>query len=132
MIALAVLALSATVALAARPEGHGPKQPDANVDVPSGSEAPGIEESEAPDTDAPEKSEEPDVDESETPEATDGEAAAEHPDNHGKIVSEAAQAETPNGFANHGASVRAVARDNHGHSADKAAAKAARAKAPKK
>ena len=67
--------------------------------------------------------------------ATDGETAetetedaatGEHPDNHGKLVSEAAQTETPDGFDNHGALVRSVAQDNHGHSTDKAAAKAAR------
>ena len=84
---------------------------------------------------APKATEEPD-DERETPDATDGEAtvdaAAERPDNHGKLVSDTAQAEIPDGFDNHGAWVRSVARDNGGHSADKAAAKAARTKAPKK
>lgn len=34
----------------------------------------------------------------------------EHPDNHGAIVSQAAQGETPAGWANHGAYVSAVAR----------------------
>ena len=62
LIALTVLALSATVVLAGRPIGHGPKQPDAKIDVPSGSEAPGTEAYEAPDTDAPKATEEPDDD----------------------------------------------------------------------
>jgi hypothetical protein len=40
--------------------------------------------------------------------------AAEHPDNHGKAVSEAAQATTPGGFDNHGQYVKTIATDNHG------------------
>jgi hypothetical protein len=34
--------------------------------------------------------------------------------NHGAVVCGAAQAETPDGYANHGAYVSEVARDNHG------------------
>ena len=40
--------------------------------------------------------------------------AAEHPDNHGKTVSEAATGPTPEGSGNHGQYVRTVATDNHG------------------
>jgi hypothetical protein len=40
---------------------------------------------------------------------------AAHPDNHGKIVSEAAKAPTPAGFDNHGQYVRTIASDNRGH-----------------
>ena len=53
--------------------------------------------------------------------------AAEHPDNHGKLVSAAAQDPTPDGFHNHGQYVRTIAADNHGqavaagHAPDKGA-----------
>ena len=33
----------------------------------------------------------------------------------GKLVSEAAQGATPAGFDNHGAYVKTIAQDNHGH-----------------
>ena len=42
-----------------------------------------------------------------------------HPDNHGLLVSEAAQSPTPTGFANHGAYVRTIAQANAGHAAPK-------------
>ena len=139
LIALAVLALSATVAFAGRPDSapptHANAQGPAATDTPDGDEDeapdadetddPDIDEGEAPETDAPET----EAPETEAPDATDAEAA-EHPDNHGKLVSEAAQTETPDGYDNHGAWVRTVARDNNGHSADKAAAKQARKTKP--
>jgi hypothetical protein len=37
-----------------------------------------------------------------------------HPDNHGKLVSEAAHLTTPAGFRNHGAYVSSIARGDHG------------------
>jgi hypothetical protein len=40
--------------------------------------------------------------------------AGTHPDNHGKTVSEAAQATTPAGFDNHGAYVSSIAKQNAG------------------
>jgi hypothetical protein len=43
---------------------------------------------------------------------------ADHPDNHGAVVSEVAHATPPPG-QNHGQQVREVARDNHGHEDDK-------------
>jgi hypothetical protein len=45
--------------------------------------------------------------------AEDTTTEAEEP-NHGAVVCGAAQAETPDGYANHGAYVSEVARDNHG------------------
>lgn len=52
------------------------------------------------------------------PDADDAPSAnadpAEHPDNHGAAVSEAASGDTPGGFDNHGQYVRSVATDNHG------------------
>lgn len=143
LIALAVFALSATVAFAARPTSTPPTHagaqgpaatetadgdedgaPDADeTDDPDVDEAP---ETDAPETDAPEtEAPETDAPETDAPDATDR-AAAEHPDNHGKLVSAAAQTETPEGYDNHGAWVRSVAQVNHGHSAEKAAAKQAR------
>lgn len=65
---------------------------------------------------------------------TVGEEPAEeegsHPDNHGKIVSEAAHSETPEGFRNHGAYVSSVARGEKAEKAAKApkVAKAAKGK----
>ena len=111
LIALAVLALSATIVLAGRPAA-----PVAHPDVPAPSHDTGdpAEQAtpEAPDeSEAAESPDAPDPSEADAPDA----AATEHPDNHGKLVSEAAQAETPDGFANHGAYVRTIARDNHGH-----------------
>ena len=117
LVALAVLALSATGALAGRSALSAPPSPVATQN--QGDEQ--GDESEAPDADAPDEAEAPDADESETadsPDASDGDAAdaAEHPDNHGLLVSEAAKGETPAGFDNHGAYVRTIAQDNHGHS----------------
>jgi hypothetical protein len=40
-----------------------------------------------------------------------------HPDDHGALVSAAAKAVTPAAFANHGAYVRSIAMQNHGHGA---------------
>ena len=45
--------------------------------------------------------------------AEDATTETEEP-NHGAVVCGAAQAETPDGYANHGAYVSEVARDNHG------------------
>ena len=139
LIALAVLALSATVAFAGRPDSAPPTRANAQgpavTDTLAGDEgeAPDAEEAEDPDTDEGEAPEtdapETDAPETEASDATD-EETAEHPDNHGKLVSEAAKTETPEGYDNHGAWVRTVASDNSGHSADKAAAKQARKTKP--
>lgn len=50
----------------------------------------------------------------EAPTAPTVETAGEHPENHGKYVSEAAQVETPEGCDNHGAYVRIIARSDLG------------------
>ena len=54
--------------------------------------------------------------------------AASHPDNHGAVVSEAAQGPTPAGFDNHGQYVKTIATDNAGPAE---AAKHAPTKTPK-
>ena len=124
LMALAILALSAGVALAGRGshpiatgEPTGPTAQNENTGGDAESEAP---ESEAPESEAPE-SEAPDAGtpDAGTPDA--GAPAGQHPDNHGKTVSEAAQAVTPAGFANHGAWVSSVAKQNHGHDTSGAA-----------
>ena len=131
LIALAVLALSAGVAMAGRgahlaptvPSGPTLQGDQADQDGQTGDEDADAPETDAPETEAPET----DAPETEAPE-TDGSggapdaAPATHPDNHGALVSAAAQAATPPGnFANHGAYVRSVATANAGHQASGAA-----------
>jgi hypothetical protein len=118
LIALAVLALSATAALAGRSVLSTPQDQVVSQHEQGDEQA---EESEAPDTDTGEAAE-GDADESGAPDAPAADESAttdtttgEHPDNHGKLVSEAAQGATPAGFANHGAYVKTIAQDNHGH-----------------
>ena len=54
------------------------------------------------------------TDEEPAEEAPADEVAAEHPDNHGMTVSEAAKGPTPETSTNHGQYVRSIATDNHG------------------
>jgi hypothetical protein len=113
VIAIAVLALTAGVALAGRSALSTPTA--ASDGLHRASEAAGKTvpvagelENAAPDADE-------DIDE----DAADAPAVAgEHPDNHGKLVSQAAQAATPAGFDNHGEYVKSVATVNAGHAAD--------------
>ncbi len=114
MIALAVLALSATAALAGRTILSTPHTQAASQQEQGDQQA---EESEAPDpSEAPEASDAPESpDPSEADSSTTDAAAGVHPDNHGKLVSEAAQSATPDGFDNHGAYVKTIAQNNAGH-----------------
>ena len=124
LIALAVLALSATVTLAGRTvlsvphdqvatQNQGDEQTEA-------SESPEPSESDAPDaSEAPDAAKAPESPDPSETDSADG-ATGVHPDNHGKLVSEAAQGPTPAGFDNHGAYVRTIAQNNHGHSGDAA------------
>jgi len=100
-IAFVVLALSAGAVFATSPTLPSQANDHAKTAVDKGgadgSEAP---ESEAPESEAPE-SDAPKVD---AP-ASDGAPA----DNHGALVSAAAQMDTPDGFPNHGAFVSCVA-----------------------
>jgi hypothetical protein len=128
LVALAVLALSAGAVLAGRSALSVPVRPDAAVTHADSSETETGETEETEPAEAPE-TESDKTDETETPDTeTDapdaGTSTAVHPDNHGKLVSEAAQGATPADAANHGAYVRTIAQDNHG----KEAAAAARAK----
>ena len=104
LAALALLALTAGIAFAARPTAAGRD----GLAVAAGASGhtvpvagqPSAHQPEAPDTDTPDTSEHAD--------------SATHPDNHGATVSQAAKAETPAGFRNHGAYVSSIAKGNHG------------------
>jgi hypothetical protein len=112
LVAIAILALTAGAALARAADPATGSMPDAASDgleratelsgntVPVAAPAAGADEDEA-------------VDENVDVEPAD-ETAAEHPDNHGAGVSDAAQGATPEAFENHGQYVRSVATDNHG------------------
>jgi hypothetical protein len=122
LVALAVLALSAGAVLAGRSALTVPVRPDAAVTHADSSETETGETEETEPAEAPEtetdKTETPDT-ETDAPDA--GTSTAVHPDNHGKLVSEAAQGATPADAANHGAYVRTIAQDNHGKEAAAAA-----------
>ena len=118
LIAFAVLALSAGVAMAGRganlarsdtlgPTAHGDQS---EPDEQEGQAA--DEDVEAPETEAPEAPETKTTDEAQTT-AADAPTGS-HPDNHGLLVSVAAQTPTT-GDQNHGAAVRVVAMANNGH-----------------
>jgi hypothetical protein len=122
LVAIAVLALSAGAALA----GHSAlTMPSAAADgLQRAAEAAGKTvpvagpPAAAPNEDADENTDEDSDQDTEAAQPAEDAPvdaqAAEHPDNHGKAVSEAAQATTPGGFDNHGQYVKTVATDNHG------------------
>ncbi len=104
LIALAVLAISAGAVLAGRVIPQAAGDGLAGAGEASGQTVP-VGPDVQPTVD------EPDEDTTETEDTTENEDTnAEHPDNHGAIVSEAAQGETPDGWKNHGEYVSAVAR----------------------
>jgi hypothetical protein len=110
-IAIAVLAISAGAVFATAPRFAPVSSPAA--EEPTASPAPTAA---AGDEDE-DQDEDQDEDEDGTPEATEAPEGTEAPDasgspeadNHGALVSAAAQMETPEGFANHGAFVSCVA-----------------------
>lgn len=107
LAALAALALSAGVVLGANPpeaatDGLTKAADRSGMTVPP-SPPPGLQGPAA--TPSDEETEEPEPTESPEP-AENG----DRPDNHGAVVSQAAQGETPEGWRNHGAYVSAVAR----------------------
>jgi hypothetical protein len=108
LVALAILALSATAVFAAgpaRPEfAPGSHQPEASKSA---------EPSEAPEaTETAEATEAVEATEAARPSDS---AEASHPVNHGCVVSLAAKTATPSGFKNHGQWVSSIAKNNHGH-----------------
>lgn len=97
-LALAALGVSATVVFAGQAVSNRNPIAQTGPQVAEESESP--EPSESPDADATEN-------------------AAEHPDNHGKAVSEAAHVSPlPTGYDSRGDYVSSVAKDNNGHSGD--------------
>ncbi len=151
LVALATLALSAGVVLAARPTSVEAPPAAAADGLSIGSEAAGKtvpvraeqgtlpEADEDADEDAPEVDEADEADEAEADEADDAEseAAGERPQNHGWFVSQAAKGATPASATNHGQHVSEIARGDAGKpesataAGERAAAAAAAAKANK-
>lgn len=124
LIAVVVLALSATAVFAGRSAVSAPTANVASQQVPAGQDV--EEDGDEDELDEPEN-EPADEDLDQDEDAPDADVeSAEHPDNHGKLVSEAAQADTPAEFDNHGAYVRTIAKDNHGHSSEAATERAAK------
>jgi hypothetical protein len=136
VIAIAVLALSATVVLGARglpaltaaltgsgttadvttADDQGEDADDQGEDADDPGEhadAPDEDAAEETDADAATDTDEPDAADEDG--AKDAEAGDAPSDTHGAMVAEAAGMDTPPGFANHGAFVSCVARQNHGH-----------------
>jgi hypothetical protein len=119
LVALAALVLTTGAVLAARPASVEAPPAAAGDGLTRASEAARKTVPVRPETPAaPEGDEDEDVDEN-VPEADEEEGAAEdaageRPQNHGWFVSEAAKAETPDGFDNHGAAVSEVARGDEG------------------
>jgi hypothetical protein len=113
-VAIAILALSAGAALAGPTT---PTTPSAAADgLKRAAEAAGKTVPDVgPPAAAPDENTDENTEEAQPAEEAPVDAqAAEHPDNHGKAVSEAATATTPDGFDNHGQYVKTIATDNHG------------------
>lgn len=128
LIAVAILALSAGAAAAARPTFSTPDAATGGLDRAREASGVGVPVAGAPSVDAPaieeapstEPSEAPSTEPSEAPaDAGTTEAAAEHPDNHGADVMEAAKGDTPGEFDNHGQYVKSIATDNHGQATER-------------
>ena len=115
-IAIVVLAMTAGVAFAASPSG-GPRWAwnPAALDALFGGQETGAQGDEQGgdqgDASEPPESEAPDASEADPSEAPESEApeASNDANNHGTLVSTAANMTTPDGFANHGAFVRCIA-----------------------
>jgi hypothetical protein len=119
-VALVILGLSAGVALAARPIS-APLPTDRvenQLESPEPTESPEASESSEP-SESVEPAESPAT--SDAARTSGGAPTGVHPDNHGKLVSEAAHLATPAGFDNHGQYVRTIAQANHGQTASTAA-----------
>jgi hypothetical protein len=119
-VALVVLGLSAGVALAARPISAPvvPDQVENQVESAEPTESPEASES-AEAAEAAEPAESPEA--SDAARTSGAAPTGVHPDNHGKLVSEAAHLATPAGFDNHGQYVRTIAQANHGQTVSAAA-----------
>jgi hypothetical protein len=124
LIALAILALSAGAAVAARPVFTTPDAAAGGLERATDASGVSVPVAGAPTESAPEVTEEePTEAPSDAPEVDGAAVTADHPDNHGATVSQAAQAETPAEFDNHGQYVKSVATDNHGHDPERVSGK---------
>jgi hypothetical protein len=112
IIALVLLALSASAVFAFRPLPSAATDGLATAGAAAGMTVP-VRPDALPDSRSIDRAEPDEV----TGAATDAEAQATHPDNHGADVSDAARATTPAGFANHGEYVSSVALENAGQAA---------------
>ena len=119
LVAIAALALTGGAVVAARNLPSAAASGTQHAATASGRTIPSTQ-------DAPDSNDHPDADETpepqETPDAVDGtdtqssDAAsnADRPHNHGWFVSQAANADTPDGFATHGAYVSSIAKGDAG------------------
>ena len=143
-VALVAVALSAGVALAARPSSAPPAAASDGLQtateasgqtVPVTVEAPPVPDEANDPAEDPAEDPADDQGEDQNKDAPDGtQDPASRKQNHGWFVSQAAQADTPDGFANHGAYVSSIAKGDDGKPTAPAAAttgqqKAAAAKA---
>ena len=127
LVAVAALALTAGVASAARPASAPPDAAAEGLEratEAAGKRVPAVVEQAAPAPEEPEA-----VDDGEAaPDAEDPADDADRPVNHGWYVSQAAKAETPDGYDNHGAWVSSVARGDDGKPETAGAGAAGKAK----
>jgi hypothetical protein len=112
IIALALLALSASAVLAFRPLPSAATDGLTTAGAAAGMTVP-VRPDALPDSRSLDRAEPDDV----TDAAPGAGAQVTHPDNHGADVSDAARATTPGGFANHGEYVSSVALENAGQAA---------------
>ena len=107
IVAILTLIFAAGVAAAGRPDAATAPGLERASDA-SGKTVP-LKDADASEGDEASPESQPET----APTVTDA-TANEHPENHGKYVSEAAQSETPEGCANHGAWVRLFAHSDLG------------------
>ena len=109
LVAIAALALTGGAVLAARSLPSQATSGIQHAGTVSGHAVPAVQDGTPETKDTPEQAETPDV------EDQSGAAPnADRPQNHGWTVSQAANADTPAGYANHGAYVSSIAKSDAG------------------
>jgi hypothetical protein len=114
VVAIAALALTATVVFAARPATAPPAAAQDGLERASEASGKDVPVSAQEDPPAEEESTEDAEAEEEALEDAEEAEGGERPMNHGWYVSEAAKGETPDGYDNHGAYVSEIARGDDG------------------
>ena len=114
LVAIAALALTGSAVLAARSLPSAASAGTQHASTVSGKTVPTVQTAGTPDANekpdgTPEPKETPDAEDN-----ADGAPNADRPHNHGWFVSQAANADTPAGFDNHGAYVSSIARSDAG------------------